>query len=207
MKFVSYCFWRHWRSPLLLHNMWAGTLPSSVSEDLLKSFSGSTLSVRILAGNRWCTHAGKSFIKGLFTKVCVQDLGKGTGMLQCPSGDPLPKLSWRGRWCLPEPRVLETDAGQELWLLVEGCNQPTENYQEEILEKNFLTSLCSLPLISYRDSPLAEPMWKPEGKGDLEAVHIGWLPGQRADGDGKRVELSRQKVLSTDMQPSKYVNQ
>lgn len=49
----------------------AGTLPSSVSEDLLKSFSGSALSVRILAGNRWCTHAGKSFIKGLFTKVCA----------------------------------------------------------------------------------------------------------------------------------------
>lgn len=65
------------------------TLLSSVFEDLLKSFSGSAWSIRILAGNRWCNLYWKSFTKGLFTKVCA-------GMSQCSSWEPLPMLCVKG---------------------------------------------------------------------------------------------------------------
>lgn len=105
---MSSYFWRYWRSPPPLDNMWADILPSSVSKDLLKSFfSGSDLSVRILAGNRWCTHAGTSLIKGLFTRVCAGFRKSSKGCGSTPVGSHYQHSVWRGkgRECLPASGV------------------------------------------------------------------------------------------------------
>lgn len=150
----------------------------------------------------------ESFIKRLFTKVCVQDLGIATrdvGVLQWGAVTKSKCEGGRGERVYQNLEFLERGARQDS--LCGGMQSTHKNYQEKILGKNFLTSLCSCPLISCRYSPLAEPKWKPEGKGTLDAVYTGRQPGQRADGEEGRVDPGGQKVLSTATQHSEYVNQ
>lgn len=71
---------------------------------------------------------GKSLIKVLFTKVCVGFRKSNKACCNTLVREPFTNtvLGGKGR-----------NVYQNLEYLVEGCNQPIENYQEEILGKKF----------------------------------------------------------------------
>lgn len=74
------------------------------------------------------TYTWKSLIKGLFTKVCAGFRKSNKACCNTLVGEPFTNtmLVGKGR-----------NVHQNLDFLVEGCNQPIENYQEEILAKTF----------------------------------------------------------------------
>ena len=103
--------------------------------------------------------------------------------------------------------ILEKATWQELRPLVEGCSQATETYQGDILGKKF-PDLTFVPCFDLLQGlTLAESKWKSEGKGALDVVQRGRLPGQRAVGEEWKVDLGKQKVWSMASRFSKHVNQ
>jgi hypothetical protein len=73
--------------------------------ETVKSYFSSAQSIRILAGNRWCTHGGKSLIKDCLQR-CVQDLGKATRKVVAPQWGAITKAKQEGkeREYLSEPK-------------------------------------------------------------------------------------------------------
>lgn len=130
-------------------------------------------------------------------------------MLQCSSGEPLPTLSVKEGEFSPAPRDFEEGHWTGNMNFGGEMESTLRNLQGRNLDKNFFSNLTLFSLfdLSCRYSPLVKPKWKPEGKGALDTVHTGQPPGQRADGGERRVDLGRQKVLSTHTLALKFVNQ
>lgn len=116
-------------------------------------------------------------------------------MLQYPSREPFtnPKSEGASRRSVYQNlEFLEKTVWQELWSLVEGCSQATENYQGEILGKKFpdLTFFPCFDLLQVLTTGWIQKEARKEG--NSWCIRTSWSPRQRAgEKSGKWIWASR----------------